>query len=198
MDGTLYDEAIFISQCYVPISQCLAAAGCGDAEAIRRRMFLRWLERGSSYTRIFMEIIDGAHIADGTELERQCVELFRSFIPKLALTPRVEMLLEHIAAAYPIFLLSDGSARLQRAKFDALRLDRWFKDENLAISGQYGADFQKPGVGMIGKIEIMASGIAPNNVVYFGDRDIDTEFSRAAGFQHVRVHTMVRVSMDKK
>lgn len=199
MDGTLYDEAEFIWQCYLPISEYLAQAiPDWSAYGIRVRMYQRWLEKGSSYNRIFSEVVsDAGFPADKQdELSLSCVDIFRRFKPDLRLPIRVRALLDAFRQQFPIFLVSDGSAELQLAKFRSLGLSEWFADDNVAISGVFGHGFQKPAVAILEKVKVLKS-IGDNSaVVYFGDRDVDRMFCEAAGFQHVRVSCMVPVGNE--
>jgi len=198
MDGTLYDEAEFIWQCYLPISEYLAQTiPGGSARGIRVRMYRRWLEKGSSYNRIFSEVLADAGFPEEKqdELSLNCVEIFRRFKPGLNLPSRVRALLDEFRQQYPIFLVSDGSAELQSAKFRSLGLSEWFADGNVAISGVFGRGFQKPAVAILEKVEVVKSMDDNSAVVYFGDRDVDRMFCEAAGFQHVRVSCMVPVGI---
>lgn len=196
MDGTLYDEAEFIWQCYLPISEYLAQVITGaSADGIRSRMYQRWLEKGSSYNRIFSEILGGADFSaeKQDELSLNCVEIFRQFKPQLNLPSRVRALLDEFKQQYPVFLVSDGSAELQSAKFQSLGLDKWFAKDDVAISGVFGRGFQKPGVAILENLALVKSLADTSAVVYFGDRDVDRMFCEAAGFQHVRVSCMIPV-----
>jgi FMN phosphatase YigB (HAD superfamily) len=110
------------------------------------------------------------------------------------LTARVEVLLDVFADRYDLFLITDGQSRLQRAKFQALGLERWFESENVGISGDYGAEYQKPSTNILDKLVLTQSGVDPNRVVFFGDRVMDAEFAKNAGFHFVAVKCMQRRS----
>lgn len=192
MDGTLYDEAEFIAQVYRPIAGVLAAATGEDRDTMYARLMRRWLEKGSSYNRIFGEALEGAGLAESVvrETVAKCLAEFRAFSPELGLPARVRTILDAVKEMFPLFLVSDGSAGLQQRKFDSLGLQRWFDPANIAISGRYGADYCKPGIRMVEQIALLRDRAAAAGVLFFGDRDIDAQFAATAGFQFVQVACM--------
>lgn len=192
LDGTLYDEAEFVRQVYQPVSVCLSAA-CGiPAEDIYSPLFRRWLEKGSSYNRIFVEVTErfGIEGAEAETVIADCLAIFRNFQPCLELPARVVAIIEWMRERFGLFLVSDGSAKLQAAKFDALGLARWFSLENVGISGCHGPGFDKPATRIVEKIAIL-QGLQPSEVVFFGDREVDEQFAAAAGFQYVGVNCLI-------
>jgi len=193
LDGTLYDEFDFIRQAYQPIAARLAAAVRGSVESVYRTLLDRWLEKGSSYPRIFEELLaaTGVDQANAAGVVAECLELFRATEPRLALCQRVTHLLNEFSRRYGLFLVSDGRPRLQRAKMAALGLDRWFKAGNIVVSGEHGPEFRKPSNRMKAKVQALAQPLAPSAVVYFGDRMVDRDFAANAGFTFVGVHCLV-------
>ena len=157
---------------------------------IYNEILARWREKGSSYNRIFEEALSKRGVSDTGATAAACVEIFRSFQPRLTLPERARALLEECAAAYALFLISDGSERLQWAKFDSLGLDRWIRRENVAISGTLGRDFQKPDVRMLSHIPLLDQPHAAGQIVFFGDRECDRLFAENAGFLFVPVAAM--------
>ena len=200
MDGTLYDEADFISQVYRAITKLLVATGDAEAKAeiLHTWMVQRWLEKGSSYPHIFYEAAyeAGTPREDVAKTVALCLELFRNYQPVLTLGPRVKTILDALCVNYPLFLVSDGSARLQQRKFDALELGRWFDAVNVGISGYYGPDFSKPSIRIINKIKILDKPYTPQQILFFGDRTVDAEFAANAGFQFVQVACMHPVNVS--
>lgn len=196
LDGALYDEADFISQVYRPIAAQIAAAVGGNEDDVYHQILQRWFEKGSSYDRIFTEVLSGQQLDTKTidSMVGKCLDIFRSFEPDLRISPRVVEILSFLAKKYELFLLSDGTSALQRAKICSLQLERWFVEKNIAISGECGSTFAKPSTGMLKFIDAMEPNLQPGSVVYFGDRDIDRQFAKAAGFDFVQVFCMVPVS----
>lgn len=193
LDGTLYDELDFILQVYSPIATLLANVTKQCQHEVYWWMVNRWLEKGSSYNRIFLEVLSSNDI-DG-EIKKstieKCLHIFRYFQPELSLTNRVKILLNNFKINYPVFLITDGNSVLQRAKFKALGLEKWFDHSNVVISGDYGTDYQKPSVSMTNNVKLLQTNILPEEVVYFGDREVDRLFASRAGFQFVKVHCLV-------
>jgi phosphoglycolate phosphatase-like HAD superfamily hydrolase len=198
MDGTLYDEADFIAQVYRAIANLLAATGDAKAEILHAWMVQRWLEKGSSYPHIFYEATTeaGTPREDVAKTVVLCLELFRNYQPVLTLGPRVKIILDALCVKYPLFLVSDGSARLQQRKFDALELGRWFDSVNVGISGYHGPEFSKPSIKIINKIKVLEKPCLPQQILFFGDRPVDAEFAANAGFQFVQVACMHPVNVS--
>jgi hypothetical protein len=192
MDGTLYNEIDFISQVYRPLAIKLATVDKRSQEEIYSWMLSRWLEKGSSYNKIFEEVLFGVNVSNKykNKLISECLEIFRGFRPKIFLSEWVESLLDEMSKSFPLFLISDGSSELQILKFESLDLGRWIKSNNVGITGNFGVEFFKPSLKIIEKIEILRGGSYEGRVVYFGDRDVDEVFSNHAGFRFVRVNCM--------
>ncbi|QPK63127.1 HAD family hydrolase [Methylomonas sp. LL1] len=192
LDGTLYDEFDFISQVYGPIADKIAAAAGSDYSYMYNVLLRSWLEKGSSYNRIFSDVLSAAKVEQETadRVVGDCLGVFRAFQPALKLSARVAALLAFFAERYPLFLVSDGSCELQRAKIEALGLNRWFRPENVVISGCLASRVEKPSTVALDSIAIFNDGFDPGTVVFFGDRAVDRLFAEAAGFRFVGVKNM--------
>ncbi|GIQ69983.1 hypothetical protein XYCOK13_28070 [Xylanibacillus composti] len=193
MDGTLYDELEFIKQVYQPISMELAKYCLDCRYQIYDWILQRWMEKGSSYNKIFDELLDQYAIPPSIKsiIIDRCLDIYRHFDPKLTLPVDVEQLLDKIASTYNVFLVSDGPAYLQMNKFTSLQLHRWFDEKQAVITGKYGREYYKPSILSVDKIPILR-GVCGNKVVYFGDREVDRQFAMRAGFQFVAVSCMQR------
>ena len=148
LDGTLYDEIEFISQVYYPISLMLSDAVGVPSGVLYNRLINRWKEKGSSYNRIFDEVLLDGGISElhKSSVITECVNVFRNFQPALSLNYGVERLLDWISSQYPIFMITDGGEKLQRAKIESLGLYRWFSNDNISISGSLDSGISKPDV----------------------------------------------------
>lgn len=198
MDGTLYDELDFIIQVYQPIARHMASLCLVEPDMIYPMIVKRWLEKGSSYPYIFEEVLAQHHVEESIRKTAisECLNIFRNFKPQLILTERVQILLDAFSRQYELFLISDGSANLQRAKFQSLGLDRWFHSKNVAFSGCFGPQFQKPSTLIIEKIRILNSVANPEEVVFLGDRRVDCEFASKARYQFVGVKCLYCIDDD--
>lgn len=191
MDGTLYDELFFIRQVYSPISRLIASEIGENAELIYVKMVNRWMEKGSSYPYIFSEMLEKHQLTedDRNSIISECLRIFRSFKPQLSLTGEVRSILERFHFNFPLFLITDGHAVLQKSKLESLGLGKFFIPENIGISGMYGKDYQKPSIKIIDKIKALEFQ-DPFSVLYFGDREVDAQFANDSGFHFVRVNCM--------
>ena len=193
LDGTLYDEFDFVSQVYREIAEILASATSTSPDKIYAKILNRWLEKGSSYNKIFDEVLGQEHISsvNRSVVIDQCLAAYRNFKPCLTLSPRVSQIVEWVNAKYLVFLVTDGGATLQKHKIESLNLYKWISPENISISGTFDAHISKPNVLMTEKVKLLQScQINPAKVVYFGDRNIDESFARNCGFKFVRVNVM--------
>jgi len=194
LDGTLYDEFEFIAQVYRPIAQSLAEVAGGETGAMYDYLLQRWLEKGSSYNRLFEEILveAGVPAVERSRVIARCVSEFRSFQPQLCLPVRVVKILDWVSERFPLFLVTDGGEKLQRAKVEALGLTRWISRANTSISGCLGKGVTKPDTQMSLPVQILQEReVKPRNVVYFGDRDVDEIYAENCGYQFVRVKVMM-------
>ena len=198
LDGTLYDELDFILQVYLPITALLAEVTKWNQHDLYGWMINRWLEKGSSYNKIFLEVLDQKNIDEETKVNiiENCLNIYRGFQPNLYLTNRVKILLDIFKKNYPIFLITDGNSRLQKAKINALGLERWFENKNIVISGDYEHKHQKPSSFMAGQIEILKK-VDFSRAVYFGDRKQDELFAQKLGFKFIQVKVMQVVELNE-
>ena len=155
-------------------------------------MLNRWLEKGSSYNRIFSETFSrfGLNQKEAELFIAEALKVFRTFQPELKLNMRNTHLLEHFRDNYHTFLISDGSKTLQLNKFRALKLETFFAMGNVIFTGDWGAENYKPNPAAFHKLGIS---FKSNEIVYFGDRTIDKEFCNNLGIHFQRVYNMVPV-----
>lgn len=192
MDGTLYDEFDFIVQVYKPISERLAGICNGNSQDIYTWMIEKWLAKGSSYNSIFDEILKSYGIKKNQreKFTLEILNVFRNFNPKLNLSKRVQYLLDFFKNNFELFLVTDGGVTLQTAKFKTLGLEKWFKPENVWISGGSGPEYQKPSCRIIEKIKILNHPINPKKVVFFGDREADKNFALNMQYHFIKVYCL--------
>lgn len=189
MDGTLYDEFAFIRQVYRAIMRDSAPL-FDDSSPAFAYMLDRWLEKGSSYNRIF----DETFRRFGREQSRLelfvagALKTFRQFQPELTLAERNRHLLTFFQSRFDMFVISDGAPVLQRNKFRALGLDAFFPPNRVLFTGDLGRDFYKPNAAAFARLDLR---YAPSEIVYFGDRAIDEQFCRQVGIHYQRVYNMV-------
>lgn len=191
LDGTLYDEFDFINQVYSKIVKDNINL-LSDEVSTCRWMNERWLEKGSSYNLIFDETFDrfGTDARYKSLFIENSLDIYHNFIPELELSKRASTILEALKDEYKLFLVTDGNAALQRRKFDSLGLGSWFFKKDCIFTGDYGKDGYKPSLKATSQF---FSEFSPLNCLFFGDRDIDLEFSNVAGMSFVRMLNTVPV-----
>jgi len=187
LDGTLYDEIEFIKQVYKSISENLFTYN----EEIYFFMLKRWVEKGSSYPYIFKETFEKYKkysLFSENEFISKALYIYRNFYPDLVLNYRTEIILNYCRKNYKIFLISDGNYNLQKNKFKALNLDKYF--DSVYFTGKYGSEFYKPNTKILEKIDFDFN---PKETVFFGDRVQDKEFAMKSGMNFIQVYNMIKV-----
>ena len=196
LDGTLYDERHFIEQVYRPLANIIAqAAGTNEQSEIYAWMLNRWIEKGSSYPKIYSEAIRRfAPNAAEDDVVAECLNVFRGFQPELFLADSIAVILDEVKNNWIPFLVTDGQSGLQRAKMKSLGLDRWFAPEDISISGDHGKHFEKPSMRIIDNLQCFKANLRSENIIYFGDREVDRQFADQCGFLFRRVKLMKGVN----
>lgn len=189
LDGTLYDESEFIAQVYKPVAEFLAETCSGNKTEIYSWMVDRWLEKGSSYNHVFEEVLlnHGIQKNAANEIIVKCINIYRQFKPTLTLSKGVATILDNCKNNFGLFLVTDGYAPLQYRKLNTLGLHNWFDVNNIGITGSWGKQYYKPSILIIDKINILRSSIRPDEIVYFGDRQVDKKFANRAGYNFLKV-----------
>jgi FMN phosphatase YigB (HAD superfamily) len=190
LDGTLYDEYEFIDQAYEAVllnSVDLLEDKAGAGVWMRNR----WLEKGSSYPKIFGEAFArfGKPDRNPDAFVQRALQAFRNFHPRLTLPARNQRLLDELRGRYRLFLVSDGNPQLQRRKFDALGLARFFDADDCMFTGAQGPGWEKPSVRSLEKLSL--GQFAPEEIVFFGDRERDRAYAAAAQLSYVHVYNLI-------
>lgn len=183
MDGTLYNEQLYIEQVYNKIAIYFKKNSKKNISisTVYDWMLKRWIEKGSSYPYIFEETIHMFEIKDATIQE--AMYIYRNFAPILSLNNNIIHLFEQI----PIetrFLITDGYAPLQKSKFQALELSRYFLLENCCFTGELGKEYYKPNSSSLQRIHCIEDSC---KLIYFGDRSIDEQYCINAQMDFVHV-----------
>jgi FMN phosphatase YigB (HAD superfamily) len=196
MDGTLYDEFDFIRTAYAGIADLTDGRGAflADPAAALRFMLSRWLEKGSGYPHVFDEAhaLHGRGPAARDAFITAALSCFRDAAPVLTLPPRTAHVLSVLSGRsedVTLFLISDGNPALQRRKAAALGLARFFPPESMIFTGDFGRPKPAPDA-----VRRLPFALRPDETVFFGDRDKDEGFARAAGCRFVRLHAGFPVS----
>jgi putative hydrolase of the HAD superfamily len=189
MDGTLYDEFEFISQAYGNVAEEMFVESGISKNILYAKLCEEWLNSGSSRTDLFQHVYETCTgIKMNHELLRKCIKAFRISKFDLCLPYRTQMILDNLTKKNKfLFIITDGNSELQRKKMRSLRLDQWFFDKNIYITGDYGAECYKPDLKILDYIEPQ---IRVKKCIYLGDRNVDREFAERAGFDFMYVKVM--------
>jgi len=194
LDGTLYDEYNFIEQAYISlVKSCKNYFNDAPLDHILNYMLNRWLEKGSSYNKIFDETYDlyGCKSIQKDKFIEDALRSFRGFDPNLKLTKRTVRILSYIKSKYDIFLITDGNPVLQERKINALKLQTYFIKGQVVFTGNFDTSFHKPNSNALILLKIEYD---QGQIVYFGDKLIDKLFATNSGFNFVKVYNMIEVS----
>lgn len=190
MDGTLYDEFDFIHRVYNSIAEIFSNSDY-DTNTIKKIMLSKWLEKGSSYPFIFSEIAmeTGLESSLHEKKIKEALVIFRNFMPTLFSSERIKFLLEELKGKYELFLVSDGSSTLQWNKIKALGLENYFNKQNIFVSGDHSKEAEKPGLMSLNHLTVFKKDFKRNEVVFIGDRVIDEDYAKNAGFYYVNINS---------
>ena len=192
LDGTLYDEFEFIVQTYKKIVlENTKFFRIEEQTEILEFMTDRWLQKGSSYNRIFEETFN-QYATHDISFQKKFVDnslnIFRTFMPDMLLSERSRAILSYIKKnSYDIFLVTDGNPELQSQKICSLGLDKIFND-SIFFTSKFGSDYEKPSIKILKHINLSST---PDQVVYVGDREVDKLFAENAGFKFLKVYNLI-------
>ena len=188
LDGTLYDEFEFVSQAYQEVAKIISKYVEIETANVYSQLCQYWLKYGSS-ANIFQMVVEDNKGQVNENLIKECVSAYRCCDFSMSISKRTEMTLDYLVEQeYKLFLITDGDSNLQRRKIKALSLERWFDYRNIAISGDYGRNKQKPSTYMCKHVSVINE--CKGDVLYRGDRDIDEYFSKNSGFKFMYLKNM--------
>lgn len=174
LDGTIYDEYEFIDQVYEKIASEFADEIKKELSGFLK---LRWLQKGSSYPKIFKEAENKFQL---TGLESKALEIFRNYKPEIKLSGRAKFILNELKNNVPLMLLiTDGKEILQNNKVRSLGINYFFNE--IIVT----KNFPKPSQ-FYGSYLIKKYNLKNNRVVFLGDREADRAFSENCGFQFLK------------
>ena len=128
LDDTLYKEIDYLESAYKEISIFV-----GHPQ-LSKQMVL-WYKEGKN---VFLELNKYLGI-DKPIVEY--LQIYRNHIPTIKLSEGVEDTLNELKhRGYVVGLITDGRSISQRNKIKSLRLERWFRDDNIIISEEFGSE----------------------------------------------------------
>lgn len=187
LDGTLYDEFEFVSQAYRSIAEYISMRSAKSQSVSEILLFMQsvWLEYGSSKKDLFQLSFEKFGVKPELADIKECVQRYRIGEVNLVLSERAKYILDLLKRERKsLFLVTDGDSLLQRRKIEILGLRKWFPEDSIFISGDYGKEYQKPNIAILNYIEKTIK-LKEKRIAYFGDREIDKIFAEKAGFLFV-------------
>jgi len=183
LDDTLYDEITFVHSGFRAVAQFLEQQyGIASDESLpfmldtlerdgRGQVFDSLLRREGRYTK---------------QLARQCLAVYRSHQPNIALNSDAVTALERLSSL-PLYIVTDGNKHVQYNKLQALGLTSHPSIRRCFISRRFGIHNEKPSPHCFHLI-CQAEQAAPQEIVYVGDNpNKDFVGIKPLGFRTIRV-----------
>lgn len=128
LDDTLYKEIDFVESGFRLIAE-------SEKRPDLLPKMMGWRERGE-------DVFFNFNKAIGKETSKsEYLKMYRYHIPKITLSEGVEETLDELKSREVILgLITDGRSETQRNKIKALGLGRWFKNDNIIISEEFGSE----------------------------------------------------------
>ncbi|MCI6893734.1 MAG: HAD family hydrolase [Bacteroidales bacterium] len=133
LDDTLYNEVDFVYSGYNAVSQYVAEEyGYTDALKVLKQAF-------QAHKNPFDELADA--MKPKTIDIPKLLEIYRFHKPQLTLSRTAEITLDYLQGEDAILcMITDGRSITQRNKIEALGLNKYFTDDNLIISEEFGVE----------------------------------------------------------
>lgn len=128
LDDTLYKEIDFVESGFRLIAE-------SEEHPDLLPMMMGWRERGE-------DVFFNLNKAIGKETSKsEYLKIYRYHTPKITLSEGVEETLDELKSREVILgLITDGRSETQRNKIIALGLSRWFENDNIIISEEFGSE----------------------------------------------------------
>ncbi len=180
LDDTLYDEREFFAGGFLTVATSLASRGHGQPETTVS-MLRRFHEEDRSDVLQRLASVLGFPSAWIPGL----AELVRMHSPRLSLFPDAAAALRTLRTRYKLGCITDGWARVQRAKVAALGLESML--DAIVITDELGREFWKPHRRPF-DVCCAALGVAAHEALYIGDHpERDLRGAIDAGLAFIRI-----------
>ena len=183
MDDTLYFERDYVRSGFQAVAAAVASSSVPQQDAFN----LMWdlFEEGARGT-TFNDLLARYPELSERYAVTDLVKLYREHTPTIRLMPEMEALLRELRAKeVPLGVITDGPLVSQRAKADALRLERYAA--SVVLTDTWGQDFWKPHHRAF-TVTSEALGVPPENLIYIGDNPgKDFHAPAQLGWQSVRL-----------
>jgi putative hydrolase of the HAD superfamily len=121
LDDTLYNELSYVQSGMAMLATEIARRASRNAHAVRTELLDLLAATGRE--KILDRALPRFGLTPDKLLIAELVEIYRGHTPSLMLDPGVGEMLRRLRQSYRLAVVTDGSARMQRAKVAALKLD---------------------------------------------------------------------------
>lgn len=183
LDDTLYDERTYVASGFRAVAAWLAERYRLEMTDCLRLMeeHLTRFGRGTVFDAVLRSY--GMY---SRRLVTQCVNVYRSHRPELALLPDAAECLARLQAE-PLYIVTDGNKHVQQRKLQALGLFEGYGIRKCYITRRFGIHNEKPSPYCFLQI-CRAERVEPTQVVYIGDNpNKDFVGIKPLGFRTIRV-----------
>ena len=127
LDDTLYKEADFVKSGFFAVAIHLGNISYAE------ELIKYWVEGKNA----FQSLIDRHSLPVSID---KLLDIYRTHIPSIELDePTASVLDDLVSKGKVLGVITDGRSITQRNKIKALGLHRWFEDENIIISEEFGS-----------------------------------------------------------
>ena len=192
MDDTLYLERDYVKSGF----QAVAAAVAGPKVSEEDAFALLWGHfevgtRGTTFNELlarYPELGESFAISD-------LVTLYREHAPTIDLLPEMKaLMLELRTKNVPLGVITDGPFASQRAKADALGVERYV--DSVILTDTWGKEFWKPHPKAFEEASKVLK-VSPENLIYIGDNPSkDFHAPAQLGWQSVRLRLSGQLRFD--
>lgn len=191
LDIALYAEFDFIFQVYSKVSILISKYVEEISYFILNNLLEVWMSKGRSYNKLIDNLLSfyDLEIEKKGKFIRECLSIFRNYLSSSKLSCRVNFIQKNLSRKYELFLVTDAREKLQTYKIRSLGLVKFIKNKNIIISGKYQNINTKVDLKMLEKVSYFKNFLSCE-VVFFGDRKVDLDFSKRNGFNFIPASVM--------
>ena len=186
LDNTLYDQAQHVFPLFSAAAARLSQETGLEPAILENTLREAWQALGPSHPKLF-NVVLGRHGILTPQRVRMLVGMYHTCVGPLEAYPGLHLLLERLYGRFPLFLITDGNAVMQRRKIERLGISRLF--QVVVLSAEQGSGLPKPHpapfLSAVQQIQC-----APSECLFAGDNpECDINGAARAGMKTVRVLT---------
>jgi putative hydrolase of the HAD superfamily len=180
------DDTLYLERDYVRSGFHAVGAWIAEREGIANFFEIAMAKFEAGFRgRIFNSVLEELGAVPEPALIAALVAEYRRHVPSIELLPDAVAALEQLAGAASLAVVTDGPVDSQRAKVEALHLERWA--DPIVLTAELGAEFGKPHPAAFELIED-AHGHAAQQCVYVADNPSkDFAGPKGLGWRTVRI-----------